>query len=413
MTEKSKHIMWQKPWGYPESITIVGGIMLIGMILQLVTGPFNFYLLAFPMNIVTGIILVIISSIAGLFYRKSSFVRWLSGVPMSVSLIVALLILTIIMGSVLQVRESQTSLGIDAMTSNWAFILIYTLTLLSLGITIIKRLRAFRLRDYAFHLNHIGLWLLMAASGLGYADMERYIMHVREGETEWRVYDDAGNVKELPVAILLNDFDMDVYPPKLVIIDRSTGDVQPKDEPALFQIDTDAPKGELLGWNIEVKEYYHQAIRNADSTYREMPMPGATPAVKITATKNDTILEGWVSGGNQAQLHKTLPVDDNYSIVMTVAEPRSFKSDIVAYAEDGTTKSQILEVNKPVSVGSWNIYQYGYDNNAGRLSSYSSFELVYDPWLAPVYLGIIMMMLGSFAMLWTGRKGKEAENELE
>ncbi|MGL4805073.1 MAG: cytochrome c biogenesis protein ResB, partial [Bacteroidales bacterium] len=128
---------------------------------------------------------------------------------------------------------------------------------------------------------------------------------------------------------------------------------------------------------------------------------------------NDTILEGWVCGGNQAQIHKTLPVDESHSIVMTVAEPRSFRSDIVAFTESGEQTAKVIEVNKPLSVGNWTIYQYGYDNNAGRLSSYSSFELVYDPWLTPVFAGIIMMMLGSLAMLWTGRKGKEIQNDME
>ncbi|MGL5635436.1 MAG: cytochrome c biogenesis protein ResB [Bacteroidales bacterium] len=413
MTQNNKRTMWQKPWGYPESISVVAGTLLIGLVLQLTVGSFDFYLLAFPNNIIIGFVLLIASVAMGIFASRSSFIRWFSGVPMSVVLILAFVLLSLIMGLVLQVKNSNTKLGLDAMTSHWAFVLVYTLTLLSLGIIIVRRLLKFRISDYAFHLNHIGLWLFLFASGLGYADMERYIMYVREGETEWRVYDDQNNVKELPLAIQLNDFDMDVYPPKLVVIDRSNGDVQPKDNPDIFQIDKDQNTGSVFGWDIEVQEYIHEAVRNADSTYRPVPMPGATPAVKITASRNDTILEGWVCGGNQAQIHKTLPVDESHSIVMTVAEPRSFRSDIVAFTESGEQTAKVIEVNKPLSVGNWTIYQYGYDNNAGRLSSYSSFELVYDPWLTPVFAGIIMMMLGSLAMLWTGRKGKEIQNDME
>ncbi|EGK05806.1 hypothetical protein [Dysgonomonas mossii] len=54
-------------------------------------------------------------------------------------------------------------------------------------------------------------------------------------------------------------------------------------------------------------------------------------------------------------------------------------------------------------IGSWTIYQYGYDNQAGRLSSYSSMELVYDPWVIPVYIGFIFIALGSIALIWNGR----------
>lgn len=413
MTKINKRTMWQKPWGYPESIVVVAGTLLIGLVLQLTVGAFDFYLLAFPNNIILGSVILVAAIGMGLSASKSSFIRWFSGIPMSVILIIAFVFLTLLMGSILQVKSSNTKLGLDAMTSHWAFVLVYTLTLLSLGVIIVRRLLKFRISDYAFHLNHIGLWLFLFASGLGYADMERYIMYVREGETEWRVYDDQNNVKELPLAIQLNDFDMDVYPPKLVVIDRSNGDVQPKDNPDIFQIDKDQNTGSVYGWNIEVQEYIHEAVRSADSTYRPVPMPGATPAVKIIASRNDTILEGWVCGGNQAQIHKTLPVDEKYSIVMTVAEPRSFRSDIVAFTESGEQTAKVIEVNKPLSVGNWTIYQYGYDNNAGRLSSYSSFELVYDPWLTPVYAGIILMMLGSLTMLWTGRKGKETSNDME
>ena len=109
----------------------------------------------------------------------------------------------------------------------------------------------------------------------------------------------------------------------------------------------------------------------------------------------------------------TLPLDSTTSMVMTVPEPRKFVSDVNIYTQSEKNKSAIIEVNKPLSVDNWTIYQYGYDNNAGRLSSYSSFELVYDPWLIPVYIGIIMIMLGSLIMVWTGKNKKEISNDME
>ena len=243
--------------------------------------------------------------------------------------------------------------------------------------------------------------------------MERYIMHVREGETEWRVYDYNENIKELPIAIHLKDFDMDVYPPKLVVIDRQSGEVQPQDNPHILQLDHDNPRALLNGWEVETLEYIHQAVRSSDSTYREVPMPGATPAARVRAKKDELIYEGWICGGNQAQVYMTLPLDEQYSIVMTTADPRTFVSEVEVYSEKGDTKAADIEVNKPLRLDNWTIYQYGYDNQAGRLSSYSSFELVYDAWLWPVYIGIIMMMLGSVGMIWTGRMRKEDSDDLE
>jgi hypothetical protein len=406
--ENGKRRMWQAPWGFAESVAIVAGIVLVGFALQLTIGDFDFYLLTSPANLIAGGCIVLVCITLSLF-KKSSFLRWFSEVPFSVALIVALLVLTIIMGLTPQSageggEDLFSRLGFDQMTRSWAFVLIYFVTLLPLGSLIARRLRSFRWRDYGFYCNHIGLWLVLFAAGLGHVDIERYIMHVREGKTEWRVYDDEGNVKELPIAIQLNDFDMEEYPPKLTVIDRESGEPQPVDNPDFYQIDPKAPEGHLAGWDILLEEYIHQAVRSSDSTYREVPMPGATPATRITATNKVTgeSRAGWVCGGNQAQLYMTLSLTEQYAVVMTVAEPKRFMSDVEVYTKSGVIRRTLLEVNKPIQAGSWTIYQHGYDNQAGRLSSYSSMELVYDPWKTPVYIGFGLIALGSLAMIWCG-----------
>ena len=410
--------MWQFPWQYKESIAFAGGIVFIGFILQLIVGSFDFLLLRSPANIILGggIILFLLFF---LFFRKTSFYQWFSGVPFSVTITGTLLVMSLIMGLTPQVtalnphdRDLFTLLGFRQMTTSWAFVLIYLLLLLSLGSLIARRMLAFRIQDYAFYFNHIGLWIFLFSAGLGSADMRRYVMHVQEGEIEWRVYSETKEVLELPIAIQLNDFDMEVFPPKLTLIDRKTGEPQPLSKPDFFQIDENRPKGILNGWTIELKEYIHQAIRNSDSTYREMPMPGSTPAAKVSARniKTGDTKQGWICGGNMAQLYMVLPLDSQYCIVMTQPEPKRFMSDIKVFLEDGREAETILEVNKPLRIGDWTIYQYSYDNRAGRMSSYSSMELVYDPWLYPAYIGIALLSIGAVCLLWSGnRKNKKKE----
>jgi len=423
--DKAKHTMWQHPWGYPESVAIVIGIVIVGFLLQLTIGSFNFYFLTSPVNLIIVSIIVLLCSLSTFFF-KNKFVQWFSGVSFSVTLILTLLALCIIMGLTPQnpqLTPHETHnvfirLGFDQMTHSWAFILVYFATVLSLGSLIARRLRVFNIRDYGFYMNHLGLWVVFVATGFGYADMERYIMHVSEGSTEWRVYDHEGNVKELPIAIQLNDFDMEEYPPKLTVIDRQTGEPQPVGKADYYQIDTKSRDGLLFGWNIYLEEYIHQAVRSSDSTYKEVPMPGATPAARIIATNKKTGEQksGWVCGGNQAQLYMTLPIEENFTIVMTQTEPKRFVSDVVIYTPDGTTAEALIEVNKPLQIGSWSVYQYGYDNAAGRLSSYSSFELVYDPWKNGVYLGFLLIAIGTVAMIWNGkaiRKKYEQKNKLK
>ncbi len=424
MYQENKHKMWQMPWGYRESFAITFGIVLVGLMLQITIGGFNFFLLATPVNLIVGAIIILLC-VSTLAFKESGFGKWLTGIPLSVCLILTLLVLAAIMGITTQgTAEPEKNndlfrtLGFRQMTSSWAFVLIYLMTLLSLGSLIVRRLSNFNIKDYGFYLNHIGLWLALFASGLGYADFERYIMFVREGEVEWRVYDSQEEVKELPIAIQLNDFDMEEYPPKLTVINKKTGEPQPVKQPDYYQIDTTATTGSLDGWELTLDKYIHQAVRNSDSTYRQVPMPGATPAAKITMRnpKTGAVHKGWVCGGNQAQLYMTLKLDEQHNVVMTVAEPKRFMSDIVVYTPDSTSRKALLEVNHPLRVGNWTIYQHGYDNAAGRLSSYSSFELVYDPWLLPVYVGFIMIAIGSIGMIWRGksvnrRHNQEADNE--
>ena len=412
--EKNKRQMWQFPWAYKESFAIVLGIIIIGSILQFFLGSFNFFFLAYPVNLIIGVTLLL-TLIGLVFFRKTSFYRWLSGVPLAVTLIGFMLCFTLIMGLTPQVTEIKegsidlfSRLGFSQMTTSWSFVLLYLFLLFSLGSLILRKLITFKRTEFAFYFTHIGLWVLLFSAGLGASDIKRYVMHVYEGQVEWRVYDKDKNVLELPIAIQLNDFILEEYPPKLAVIDRETGAIQPEGSPDLFQIDENRMEGSLWKYSIEVKKYIHEAVRNSDSTYAEVFMPGASPAALVRVKMKDSVKSAWVSGGNRAQLYMAMPIDTTYSLVMTQAEPKKFISDIDVFTEDGEVQHTLLEVNKPLRVGHWTIYQYGYDNEAGKMSNYSSFELVYDPWLPWVYVGIFILAVGCIILLWSGNKQKGA-----
>jgi len=417
---ENKREFWKFPWQYKESVVFVTGIVAIGLILQITIGLFDFILLQFPGNIILGCIMLL--SILLFFYPKSKspLYQWFSGTPMAVTLIGALVILSVIMGLTTQAQSAHTtdnlfaSLGFTHMTSSWSFVLVYFITLLSLGAVIIRRLFHFRIKDYAFYLNHIGLWILLFAAGLGAADVRRYVMYISEGETEWRVFNDRDEALELPIAIELNDFYVEEYPPQLTVIDRKTGASQPENKPEYFQIDEKQPNGRIAGWNISLKEYIHNAVRSSDSAYREVHMPGASPAAMVEMYHPQTGVkkEGWVCAGNIAQLYMVLNLDEQYCLAMTRPEPKRFVSDINVYSKEGKKAHTFLEVNKPYKMGHWMLYQYGYDTDAGNMSKYSSIELVYDPWLIPVYAGMILLSCGSVCMLWMGRR-KEACHDVE
>ena len=87
--------------------------------------------------------------------------------------------------------------------------------------------------------------------------------------------------------------------------------------------------------------------------------------------------------------------------------PRRFASDIQILTKTGKNIQTTVEVNKPVEVDGWKIYQYGYDTQMGAMSQASILELVSDPWLPLVYTGIYMMLAGAVCMFVVGGKKKE------
>ena len=82
--------------------------------------------------------------------------------------------------------------------------------------------------------------------------------------------------------------------------------------------------------------------------------------------------------------------------------PRRFASNIQILTKTGKNIQTTVEVNKPVEVDGWKIYQYGYDTQMGAMSQTSILELVSDPWLPLVYTGIYMMLAGAVCMFILG-----------
>ena len=80
--------------------------------------------------------------------------------------------------------------------------------------------------------------------------------------------------------------------------------------------------------------------------------------------------------------------------------PKRFVSDISVCTEDGKNLRGTVEVNKPLKVNGWRIYQFGYDTFSGSKSPYSMFLLVKDPWLPAVYTGIFLMLAGAVSLLF-------------
>lgn len=408
--------MWNKPWKYKEGLTIGLGLFFTGLFLQLLLGKVSWDLISYPFNLIVSI--VYFSAIYGLHLLRNKlyFVRYLSTYHSAVSSLIWVCLATIIMGLNLQVPSHvlvAEPFGFSQMIASWTFLLLYTWMLTSLILATFRVGLPRKWHQFSFFLNHVGLIIALTAGVLGSADMQRLKMTCKIGSPEWRAEDEHHNLIELPLAIELNHFEIEEYPPKLMIIDNSTGRTLPAYMPAQLSLEDSLTKGRLLDWNIQVKQSIPMAasmVTKDTVKFLEFHSIGATFAAYVEATnvKTNDRVEGWVSCGSFAFPYKPMKLDSLTSLVMPERDHKKYSSDVLIYTKDKQKIEANIEVNKPVKVSGWKIYQLSYDESKGKWSEVSVFELVRDPWLPVVYVGVIMMLLGTFAMFINAqRKNKE------
>ena len=383
---ENKH-MWNKPWKSAEGFTIGGGLIAVGILLQLSIGPIKWSIFSWPINII--ILLVLLSTI-GIMYclRAKVYVfEWMMHIQAAIPSIAYALGLTIIMGLTVQTERGGIP-WLSRMLTFWPFVLIYTWMALIAGLVTLKRIMHFRVREIPFILNHLGLFMAMVCATLGNADMQKLQMTAKTDKPEWRALDKKGDTVDLDFTIALHNFTIDEYPPQLLLADHMEERV--------------LEEGEHAGWKIKVKKKIDDAalIHDEDGIrYEQWNSSGATTAMLIMAVKDDKTRVGWVSCGSYAFPAKTLPLDERYSVIMPERAPKRYASEISVHTEDGKNVSGVVEVNKPMKINGWKIYQYSYDKKMGRWSTTSIFELVKDPWLPAVYCGIFLMLAGALCLM--------------
>ncbi|PKQ65578.1 hypothetical protein BZG02_00815 [Labilibaculum filiforme] len=409
---KNTKALWQSPWGYSESFLLSFGFLFIGFALEYTSGTSSFGAIVFPYNLIFGGIYILQIVLVYFFIRNTATFKFLSGIPASIGAIVALSVLVVIMGVTSQVPMQEkgfvNNFGLNRITSSIPFLLINFYLLFILAMVVIRRLFPLKWSNWGFICSHLGLWITVFAAGIGSGDLQRLRMDLIENRIEGRAYDAKGNYFELPLAIKLNDFKIEEFRPKLAVVDNTTGTLYEASKPSLIMIE-DGLRCKLHDWKIELEEFYVTSGRAGDRYYPIVDL-GAAPAakVKLVTPAKDTIT-GWISCGSFNRPHESLKIDDRFSLLMTVPEPKRFSSEVSIFTPDGRKQEQTLEVNKSFTVNGWKIYQLSYDEKMGIYSSKSIVEMVKDPWQVYVYIGVFMMMIGAVYMFWRGNKVKNEE----
>ncbi len=410
MRENHRNIqgnLWENSWGYVESFFIGFGLIVTGFFLEVFVTTSNSFTLSFPYNLVFLASYILILFVLYQWFSTAPLIKWLTRVPASISSISLLTMMVMIMGIIPQVTSESdfiNNLGLNQITSNWAFLLILFQFLTCLGLISVKRILQFKWSNFGFILNHLGLFLALIAGVLGTGDLQRLSINVYEGEPSWIATDANRNEVELPFAFFLKDFFIEQYNPKLALVENNTGRISHNDGKNLYLVE----KGETYYFNnfeIEINDFLPNSGR-VGARYEPVNEIGSPPAAKI-AVKNietDTIQAGWISSGSFRYPYESFKISEDYSVVMTIPEVKKFSSEIDILTKEGERISAILEVNKPFYYNGWKIYQLGYDDKMGKWSNLSVLELVKDPWLPLIYIGIFMMIAGALYMLWMGNK---------
>ena len=287
---------------------------MAGLLLQLCTGSVAWELFAWPVNIVAlGILLLVILVMFQLRSRVYVF-RFLCSQAAAVPALVYASALTVVMGLT---RQHEGGTWLADMLTFWPFVLVYTYIVVILGLVILKQLTGLvRKRRSSFAVLssmflHAGLFIAITTATLGNADMQRLQMWTTNNpemanlfsdteafhQYERFAMDEQGRRHELPLAIELKRFIMEVY-------------------------------------------------------------------------------------------------DDSIT-------PKRYASEVMLYSKATQRKyAATIDVNKPLEVDGWKIYQKDYRlTEAGDACQISILELVSDPWLPWVYAGIFMMLAGALLLL--------------
>jgi len=404
--------MWNFPWKFKESFAIAFGLLFIGFALELVTPPVFQSPLEYPANIIAGISFVLVLVLVHFVFIKNSFVRWLSSVPAAISAISILALLTLLMGFIPQEDSFShlfNKIGLTHLIQSWPFLFIVIYFEVVLGLTILRRLRNPQLKDLIFGLNHLGLWIIVFAVAFGSGDLKRWNMYINEGETVWYAYDSKENKHELDFAFKLKDFKIEQYNPKVAIFSSDDYSVPKKYNDALFV--ADQGRSQSIGdWNVKIDTVYNYAISQGDRYFKKRTEGSAFAAyIEARNKKTDNIRRGWISPGSYRMKPAALKLSKQYMISLTQPEPKRYSSELVLYTKDGVKKPVTLEVNKPFKIKGWKVYQQGYNERKGRWSELTILEIVKDPWLPVVYIGIFMLMAGAVMLFWSGRRKQEYE----
>lgn len=248
---------------------------------------------------------------------------------------------------------------------------------------------------------HSSILTVLAGSVVTHYTKEEGYIHIYEGETTKHidvmrngkvsiVLDDnlrkKKETKELPFSVRMDKFDVEFYEatPMLYFFvkgkDRAVGTLELK-------------KGE----QTTVEGVTVKAIGLSEKEV--VPVPGHAPVpVQVAQFEANGKATGLFPGKHA--------LVDGLAIMfrMRAGEPKVYQSTLTVLDDSGNeVQTQKVVVNDPLRQDGWWFYQSNWDPKNRR---YSGIHVVRDPGLPLVFLGLIILVLGTLAKVRIGRGGE-------
>lgn len=385
------------------SLIALTALIIIGFMLQLLA-PLKIDL-SFPKNLIFIFSLFISFSIVRIFIWNTILYKWLTSIFTSLAAMLVFFLFLLLMGIIPQKPSISVldKVGLTSIVSSYPFILVYLFLLVNLGMVIAKRItNRWSLKNIAFLFNHLGLWLILLTGGLGAYDFVRLDMICRMNSPVWYGYDEKGKSYELPLALEFKKFEMDFYLPQIKVIRKDSTEKNGIKVLKQTEIDTARPF-QLGDYQLIIKKYLPYSWWWNDSVY-SMKSPGYIASAFIEISSKDSVFNAWLAYPSSMQKGKMVDLKNGNIIIMDAPVVRRYKSTVTVYTKNEENYNAIIEVNKPLEVMGWTLYQKDYHKELGEYSDYSVIEANKDNWLWTVYIGVFMMLVGALLLIWTSNR---------
>ena len=400
-------------WGYKRAFLRCALLFVAGTALQLAFGDLQNEFLRYPWGLIIAVNYLYL--LVFIHFQKSRW-KWLGQLAdhyACSSSLGAMVLMTIIFGLTRQDPATEGligALGFSRMTTSWAFNILLLYFTTTTGLAVLEDLSHIRQRRVAAVLSHLAVFVILVAGIFGSGDKLRVTVTTQEGtSTHWGVSRDGKQV-ELPFVLTLEEFSMEEYAPKLYVLDAMTE----RSSREFLSVESEGAQATIEGWHLTAVKSLDMAGHMPDSEeYSAMEHVGAAPAVYVRARNVMTgaQVDGWVSCGSFVFEPSYLFLDNRMAVAMPRREAKHYLSRMNVEEDDGTKHNFEIEVNHPARVGSWRIYQMGYDTERGRWSDVSVVECVRDGWYSAIHIALWTMLVAGVVMFLTagGRKRKEVK----